>query len=165
MGSRSVRLAFITALAFALALIASASASATSITMVLDAQPDSDQQFVFRLTGPTAYPGTVLQDNGTAADGINNNYTRDVTPGAGYSLFNINTPAGWAQKSGACDDGSPLNNIDVSPGENVTCSFVFDQPTSRITIVEDSQPNTSSQFFSYSIGPNLKPAAFGLSDD
>jgi uncharacterized repeat protein (TIGR01451 family)/CSLREA domain-containing protein len=45
----------------------------------------------------------------------------DLVPQAGYSVAET-TPAGWDATS-ACSDGSPVSNIDVGPGETVTCTF------------------------------------------
>jgi uncharacterized repeat protein (TIGR01451 family) len=45
----------------------------------------------------------------------------DLVPQAGYSVAET-TPAGW-DSTGACGDGSPVSNIDVGPGETVTCTF------------------------------------------
>ena len=45
-----------------------------------------------------------------------------VAPGAGYSVSET-VPSGWDQTSATCDDGSPVSNIDVAPGETVTCTF------------------------------------------
>jgi hypothetical protein len=44
-----------------------------------------------------------------------------VTPGTGYSVSQA-AVSGW-DLSASCDDGSPVNAIDVSAGENVTCTF------------------------------------------
>jgi uncharacterized repeat protein (TIGR01451 family) len=45
----------------------------------------------------------------------------DLVPQAGYSVAET-TPAGWDSAS-ACSDSSPVSNIDVAPGETVTCTF------------------------------------------
>ena len=45
----------------------------------------------------------------------------DLAPQAGYSVAET-TPAGW-DSTGVCSDGSPVSNIDVGPGETVTCTF------------------------------------------
>lgn len=45
-----------------------------------------------------------------------------VKPGTGYSAVE-DVPSGWDLSSGSCSDGSPVNNIDVAPGEIVTCTF------------------------------------------
>ena len=39
-----------------------------------------------------------------------------------YSVSEI-VPAGWDLTSATCDDGSPISDINVSPGETVTCTF------------------------------------------
>ena len=45
----------------------------------------------------------------------------DLVPRAGYSVAET-TPSGW-DSTGVCSDGSPVSNIDVAPGETVTCTF------------------------------------------
>jgi hypothetical protein len=46
----------------------------------------------------------------------------NLAPKAGYSLAE-STPADWGLTSASCDDGSSVSNIDVGPGETVTCTF------------------------------------------
>ena len=46
----------------------------------------------------------------------------NVTPGSSYSISEA-VPTGWDLTNATCDDGSPVSNIDVSPGEAVTCTF------------------------------------------
>ncbi len=121
--------------------------NAGKLTIRLDAIPDDADRFLFRLTGPTRYNGILLQDNGDPGDGINNLHTVLVNPGSGYNLFlQQRDPGDWSQRSAICSDGSPVTNIDVAPLEEVTCTFTYDQPSSRITVVEDSLPNDSQDF-------------------
>jgi hypothetical protein len=46
----------------------------------------------------------------------------NVLAGSGYSAAET-VPANWELVSATCDDGSPVSNISVSPGEIVTCTF------------------------------------------
>ena len=41
-----------------------------------------------------------------------------------YSLSEVNLPANWELTSVTCDDGSPINAIDLSVDEIVTCTFL-----------------------------------------
>jgi len=46
----------------------------------------------------------------------------NVQAGSGYSVSET-VPEGWSLFSAVCDNGSPVNNISVSSGETVTCTF------------------------------------------
>src|ERR671934_1874748 len=56
----------------------------------------------------------------------------NLTPGSGYSVAET-VPSGWNLTSSTCDDGSPVSNVDVAPGETVTCTFT--NTLKRATIV------------------------------
>jgi hypothetical protein len=62
------------------------------------------------------------------SDGQQND-SGSTTPGT-YSVAEINLPANWSLASSSCSDGSPVNNISLSNGEVVTCTFnnVFTPP-------------------------------------
>jgi hypothetical protein len=68
-------------------------------------------------------------------------------PRSGYSVAET-IPAGWDQTAASCDDGSPLANIDVAPGETVTCTFIN---TKRAVIVvrKTTVPAGSSDAFAF----------------
>jgi hypothetical protein len=90
-----------------------------------DARPDQPQDFTFTAGGGLSPSSFQLDDD---PDGTLSN-TRTfsgVTAGSGYSVSEA-IPAGWEQESATCDDGSPPSNIDVSPGETVTCVFTNDE--------------------------------------
>ena len=82
--------------------------------------------------------------------------------GNGYSLTET-VPGGWDQTSATCGDGSPVSNIDVAPGETVTCTFA-NRKRGQIVVVKDAQPN-DAQDFSFTAGGGLSPASFALDDD
>lgn len=46
----------------------------------------------------------------------------DIGPGS-YSVSEINIPINWELTSATCDDGSPVNAIELSQNEQVTCIF------------------------------------------
>jgi hypothetical protein len=93
----------------------------------LDAVPDDFTRFLFKLNGgPTTHNGILLQDNGDPSDGINNVHTIAVEAGTGYNLYLFQRDAGnWTQTSAVCSDGSAVNNISISPSEEVTCTFTY----------------------------------------
>ena len=78
----------------------------------------------------------------------------NVTPGNGYSLYET-LPSGWDQTGAACDDGSPVSNIDVAPGETVTCTF-DNEKRATLVVVKDATPN-DPQDFSFTAGGGLSP--------
>ena len=45
-----------------------------------------------------------------------------VLSGSGYNVTET-VPTGWGLTGATCSDGSQVNNINVSPGETVTCTF------------------------------------------
>ena len=57
-----------------------------------------------------------------------------VTPGR-YSVSEA-TPAPWTQVSAVCDDGSPVGDIEVGPGEDVTCTFTNLAPDPSIEVTK-----------------------------
>jgi hypothetical protein len=76
----------------------------------------------------------------------------NVTPGSGYAVAE-SVPTGWDLVSATCDDGSPVNNINLSAGETVTCTFTNRQ---RGTVNVHKQDDT---------GANLAGAVFTLYND
>lgn len=92
-----------------------------------------------------------------------------LTPGSGYSVSeSLPLPADWAQAGASCNDGSPLANIDVSPGETVTCTFrnqLENQPqpgTIVVRKVTKPSPDPSGTSFSFTAGGGLTPTSFSL---
>ena len=73
--------------------------------------------------------------------------------GGPYSVTE-NVPAGWQLTSATCDDGSNPGNIDLAPGETVTCTFVNTQdlpPPGQIIIQKITDP--------------VSPDGFGFTDN
>lgn len=63
-------------------------------------------------------------DEFALADGQQND-SGDLVPGT-YSVAE-SVPAGWNLVSATCDDQSPVDAIDLSEGETVTCTFLNEQ--------------------------------------
>ncbi len=131
------------------------------VVVVKDATPNDPQDFAFTAGGGLSPTSFSLDDD---ADGTLSN-TRTfagVPAGNGYSLSET-VPGGWDQTSATCGDGSPVSNIDVAPGETVTCTFA-NRKRGSIVVVKDAQPN-DAQDFSFTAGGGLSPASFSLDDD
>ena len=115
--------------------------------VVKDAQPDDPQDFSFTAGGGLSareLPARRRRHNGNAlsehADVL------VVAPGSGHSVAE-SAPAGWVLSSATCSDGSPVSNIDVGPGETVTCTFA-NQKRGKIVVVKDARPNDPQDFSS-----------------
>lgn len=89
------------------------------VQKVVQGDGNRDFEFTFQTEGFS------LGDN-TLAHGQNSS-SGPLAPGTGYSVEEV-LPGGWEQLSATCDDGSSPSNIDLSAGEQVTCTFVNTVP-------------------------------------
>ena len=135
------------------------------IVVVQDTLPDDPQDFDYTAGGGLTPTSFQLDDDGDNSNALSNTRTFDnVSPGSGYSISQT-TPGGWTAADVTCSDGSSPSNIDVSPGEVVTCTFANVTPTSGLVkVVKDAQPN-DPQDFSFSAAGGLSPSSFQLDDD
>jgi uncharacterized repeat protein (TIGR01451 family) len=143
--------------------------SATATTQVVDDRtatiivhkatvpsPDpTDMSFAFAAGGGLS-PATFSLKNGESQPFDN------LLPQAGYSVAET-TPAGWDTTS-ACSDGSPVSNIDVGPGETVTCTFTNVRKAS-LTIHKDCQPAGDTGSFNLRVDSSTVGAVAGCGDD
>ena len=61
------------------------------------------------------------------------------------------TPAGWDLAS-TCNDGSPISNIDVGPGETVTCTFTnTKRGLARVVKTVRGTPPSGTQSFCFDL--------------
>ena len=132
-----------------------------SIRIVKDAQPDGPQDFAFTYALPGFGSGQfLLDDDGDAT--LPNSAQFSVRDGSGYSVAETTAP-GWEQSSATCNDGSPISNISVDPGEFVTCTFV-NQQVRKLRVRQQTQPD-DPQDFSFSASGAGVPPNFQLDDD
>ncbi|MCB0193157.1 MAG: hypothetical protein KDJ65_14530 [Anaerolineae bacterium] len=86
-----------------------------------------------------------------------------INSGSGYTVTEA-TPSGWDLTTN-CSDGSSIGNIDVSPGEDITCVFTN---TERGAIIVDKvtipSGNTTDFNFSLMGGPDTINQTFALSN-
>ncbi|MGI6443389.1 MAG: DUF7507 domain-containing protein [Candidatus Dojkabacteria bacterium] len=90
-----------------------------SITIVKDASPSSDYTFKF----DTNIPGT---PNFSLIDNSNDSNPSKVIENVVAGTYSVteNNASGWDLTSATCSDESPVTTINLSAGENVTCTFV-----------------------------------------
>jgi plastocyanin len=119
---------------------------------------DHPQSFAFTLSGG---PSALNQSFGLTDDAAP--YDSSLVPaGSGYSVTET-VPSGWDLISATCTDDSPVDNIDISPGETVTCTF-SNRQRGTIVVEKQTEPHGASGTFEFSddIGA---PLTFSLSDD
>ena len=120
-----------------------------TIRVVLESNPDDPQDVGFTAGGGLTPSSFQLDDDSDGA--LSNMRTfANLAPASGYSIAQ-SVPAGWSQASAACDDGSPVSDVDVAAGETVTCTFVlqrgYPRPRSatpvEVPLVPEYAPCTS----------------------
>lgn len=115
--------------------------------------PNGDSQlFGFSLSGGPSE----LAQSFSLADATTPHDSGYVLPGSGYAAAEIAVD-GWDLSSATCSDGSPVGNIDVSPGETVTCTFTNEN---RGTIVIEKISLEDSGTFDFTSTGGLTPNAF-----
>ncbi len=77
-----------------------------------------------------------------------------------YSVAEI-VPDGWDLTSATCDDGSPIDAIDLQIAETITCTFV-NEADSNIIIRKETDPDGSTQVFDFTA--DYGAGSFQLSD-
>jgi hypothetical protein len=135
---------------------------AGSITIVKDvANPPGTHAQDFSFTCAAPMGNFSLDDDGDPALS-NIEGPISVAPGA-YGCSEASVLL-WTLTSATCSDGSPVNAINVGPGEDVTCTFV-NTKNGSITIIKDvaNPPGTHPQDFSFTCSPPM--GSFQLDDD
>ena len=119
----------------------------------------AEQPFDFTLKG-----GPSELNDSFALSGGRSRQSGFVEPGDGYAAAE-DVPEGWDQTSATCDDGSPVDDIDVQPAEIVTCTFVNTQ-RGVIVVEKVTNPAGATQSFDFKLegGPSELNQPFSLSD-
>lgn len=119
-----------------------------SLTIVKDAQPNDAQDFAFTVTGSGLSNFSLDDDNDVTLS--NTKVFSNLAAGT-YAV--AETPlTGWDLTTATCSDGSLVGNINLSQGENVTCTFTnAKQPT--LTVIKSVTNNN---------GGTLSPSNFPL---
>jgi hypothetical protein len=123
--------------------------------------PGDETSFPFTLKGgPSA-----LDKSFSLKDADDPNETA-VKPGSNYVAAE-NTPSGWDLTNTTCNDSnSTVGNIDVAPGETVTCTFTNTQQRGKILVDKVTKPGNDPQKFSFNLsgGPSNLDQSFQLAD-
>jgi hypothetical protein len=105
--------------------------------------PSGDpQSFEFSLTGgPT---GSTINQNFSLTDAADPHNSGAIKPGNNYVAAET-VPPGWELDDADCDDtNSTVENIDVSPGETVTCTFTNLKQTTGISTAQSYTPQDTA---------------------
>lgn len=120
-----------------------------SITVVKDAEPDHAQDFGFVLN--PGFEEFVLDDD---QDPLLSNSVTFTDLSAGAYTVTEGLVAGWELQNVSClsdkqsldSTTEPIRDINLLPGENVTCTFTNVARNSSITIIKDAQPDSAQNF-------------------
>jgi hypothetical protein len=124
----------------------SAAQTTGSITIVKEANPESEQEFVFNTSILGLNSVFSLKDNGSDP----NFRTFSDLPPKIYSVSE-NVPAGWAFKSLQCSGGADIiiggrnASITLSAGEDVTCTYT-NEKLGSIKIIKEAFPANDTEF-------------------
>lgn len=106
------------------------------IIIVKDAISNNTQDFTFHNNFDNGNPDTfLLDDDGNEANALPKTRDFEVVPG-NYSVSEDDA-TGWILSSAVCDNGSSVDNISVSEGETVTCTFT-NKELGTIVLVKDT---------------------------
>lgn len=143
-----------------------AAAVAPSITLVLDAVPDSSQDFAFQGCGIGGC-GAVFKLDDDADPALANTVSVGGVPTGTHTITQTAVP-NWST-SIFCDTGESVDvanrrvTIDLTAGENVTCWFT--NRTQSITVVERSLRGSPQDFMYTGCLGTACGVPFGLDDD
>jgi hypothetical protein len=128
------------------------------VKKVTDPNPDPTSTSFSFTAGGGLSPSSFSLANGGSQTFSN------LSPTNGYSVAET-VPSGWDLTSSTCDDGSPISNIDLSPGETVTCTFTNTLKRGTIIVkkVTNPSPDPTSTSFSFTAG-GLSPSSFSLAN-
>jgi len=108
------------------------------IIVVKETDPASAQTFEFDPSWDE--PNFTLTDGGTHESPL-------LVPGT-YSVAEVNVPDGWDMTGATCDDGSPIDAIDLAAGETVTCTFTNTQ-NGTLVIKKETTPDGDPAEFTF----------------
>ncbi len=119
---------------------------------------DDSTSFDFTLTGG---PSSLNQSFSLTNAAVPHD-SGPVLPGSGYTVSET-VPSDWGLTT-SCSNGSPVGNIDLGPGEIVTCTFTntFQIGTIVVEKTTDPSPDPTDTTFSFTAGGGLSPTSFSL---
>lgn len=107
---------------------------------------------IFYFTSQTLGDFNITTSTNTGSEDFLN-----LTPGS-YDIAEVDPAPSWDLTSFTCDDGSDLSNINLDPGETVTCTLENTQRGS-ITVYKQTNPEESNQLFTFNLGGDATDSA------
>jgi hypothetical protein len=119
---------------------------------------DSSEVFDFTLSGD----GNTV-DFQLTGPGVPFN-SGELTPSTEAGTYSVaeTVPDDWDLTSATCDDGSPVDAIDVAPNETVTCTFTNTIKRGTIVVDKVTDPAGSTQSFDFTLTGTGVDQAFSL---
>ncbi len=93
----------------------------------------ASQDFAFTLSGGPSS----LSQSFSLTDAAAPHDSGSILPGSGYSVTET-VASGWGLASATCTDSSPVDDIDLGPGEVVTCTFTNQADTDGDGILDSN---------------------------
>ena len=85
----------------------------------------------------------------------------EITPSTEAGTYSVaeTVPDDWDLTTATCDDGSPVDAIDVAPNETVTCTFTNTIQRGTIVVDKVTDPADATQAFDFTLagGGNTVP--------
>jgi hypothetical protein len=134
-----------------------------SITIVKEANPQSEQLFSFLTSIGGPNQGFQLKDNGTDPNSI----TFNDLPPSSYNVFE-QVPTGWTLDPVQCSGGADIITsganvqITLSGGEDVTCTFTNRRTTVNLTIAKEATGGDGTFEFEKGVNSVVDFADFSL---
>ena len=92
------------------------------LTVLQNTVPDGPQDFPYTTGGGLGPAAFQLDDDGIEGNPLSSTRTFSNMNAGTYSISQA-TPPGWVLEDSTCSDGSPPSSINVSVGEQITCTF------------------------------------------
>ena len=133
-----------------------------NINVLVETTPGgSTQDFHFTLSGPALTDLDFSASDSTGYNVMTDSSLGWLRPDSGYSIREYTEPAGWFATGNSCDDGSRVENIELSPGETATCTFTYVK-MGTIIVRKETTPSGDPQSFDFTstYGPDFSLTDF-----
>lgn len=126
----------------------------TSLTVVVDATPNTGQDFAFTTCGDEGCHDVLLDDDSDA--GRASRWTLGPTPAGTYRITQAEVP-GWVLAGIVCDSGATVDvsaraaTVELTPGKQVTCTF--SEQTGSVGVSLDTAPAADPQDVTFGLCP------------
>ena len=126
----------------------------TSLTIVVDATPNTGRDFAFTTCGDDGCHDAVLDDDADAT--LPSRWSLRPTPAGTYRITQADV-SGWALTGITCDGGATIDlagrtaTLELGAGSQITCTF--SEQTGSLGVSLDTAPTADPQDFAFALCP------------